>query len=169
MFRQLRKYTTASTGVDFQTVLRGDLKTAMRNKEPMAKRTMIRTLLSELKNLDIDNNGAADKFAIWQHLHKLSNERNKTAEEYLKPGQPDRFKELAETELAESKVIQQYLLQLPVASKDEIKSKVLALVEEKGLPLDNKQGIFKAIPWGKVQEEWNASRSMISEVINNDL
>lgn len=169
MFRILRQYSQSASPVDLQRILREDLKTAMRNKAPMAQRTTIRTLLSELKNLDIDNSGHADKFAVWQHLHKLGGERSKTAAEYLKPGQPERFQELAAVELAEGKLIAHYLLQLPVASKEEIKSKVLELVQEKGLDLSNKQGVFKSIPWNKVQEEWNASRSMISEVINNDL
>lgn len=168
MLRIVRRYS-AGVEVDFQKLLREDLKTAMRNKAPAAERTMIRTLLSELKNLDIDNNGKADRFAVWGHLKKLSTQRSKTAEEYLKPGQPDRFKELAEVELAEEKVISQYLERVPVASKEDIRGKVVALMKEKGLADDNKQAIFKAIPWAKVQEEWNASRAMISEVVNEGL
>lgn len=164
-----RFYTTASaaSAFDLSAVLRADLKTAMRNKAPMAERTLIRGLLSELKNLDIDNKGASDKFQIWQHLNKLSNQRESSASEYLKPGQPDRFKEMADNELAEAKIIKLYMDQLPVASKESIKQKVQALVDANGLQGKDKKEIFKVVPWAKVQDEWNASRSMISEVINS--
>ncbi|GMM29624.1 Aim41 protein [Martiniozyma asiatica (nom. inval.)] len=171
MFRLFatRYYSTSATVFEtMQNTLRNDLKVAMRNKAPQAERTMYRSIMSELKNLDIDcgPETTPDEFKIWDHLNKLSKQRRETAAEYLKPGQPERFQELAEKEIIEAKLIESYLTKLPVASKDEITIKVKEIIQKEGISLEDKKQLFKSIPWGKIQNEWKASRGMVSDAIN---
>lgn len=98
------------------------------------------------------------------HLNKLVKQRKETAKEYLKPNQPERFKELAETELNESKIIENYLTKLPVASESEIENKIKQIIETVGST--ERKKIFSKIPWGKINIEWKASRGAVSDVVN---
>lgn len=145
--------------------LRNDLKQNIRNKGNPLEKTVIRGVLSEMKNLEIENHGSiVDEFKIYDHLNKLVKQRKETAKEYLKPNQPERFKELAETELNESKIIENYLTKLPVASEAEIESKIKQIIEIVGST--EKKKIFSKIPWGKINIEWKASRGAVSDVVN---
>lgn len=149
----------------FLTTLRNDLKLSIRNKAPAIEKTTLRCVLSEMKNLEIENHGSVvDEFKIFDHLNKLVKQRNETANEYLKPDQPERFKELAEKELNEAKLISKYLAALPVATEDEIKAKVEALMKAENIT--DKRKIFAKIPWNKINAEWKASRGAVSEAIN---
>lgn len=170
--RFLRYNSTANVastaGATYDSVLvalRNDLKACIRNKLPAIEKNTIRGVMSEMKNLEIENHGSAiDEFKIFDHLNKLIKQRNETAAEYLKPEQPERFKELAQKELDEAAIISKYIKALPVASEEEIKAKVVALMEAEGIT--DKKRIFSKIPWGKINAEWKASRGAVSDVIN---
>lgn len=149
----------------FLTTLRNDLKLSIRNKAPALEKTTLRGILSEMKNLEIENHGSVvDEFKIFDHLNKLVKQRNDTANEYLKPDQPERFKELAEKELSEARVISKYLTALPVASVEEIKAKVEELMKSENIT--DKRKVFAKIPWNKINAEWKASRGAVSDVVN---
>lgn len=160
--------TASSAGALYDGLLvslRNDLKASIRNKAPAIEKTTIRGIMSEMKNLEIDNHGTAvDEFKIFDHLNKLVKQRKETAKEYLKPDQPERFKELAEKELDEAKIISKYLGGLPVATEDEIKSKLEQLMEAENIT--DKRKLFAKIPWNKINQEWKASRGAVSDVIN---
>jgi uncharacterized protein YqeY len=163
--------TTASSTAgpiydSFLTTLRNDLKLSIRNKAPSLEKTTLRSVLSEMKNLEIENHGSiVDEFKIYDHLNKLVKQRNETADEFLKPNQPERFKELAQKELDEAIIIKKYLNDLPVATEDEIKSKVEQLMKSENIT--DKRKLFSKIPWNKINQEWKASRGAVSDVINN--
>ncbi|AWU75862.1 uncharacterized protein C5L36_0B10980 [Pichia kudriavzevii] len=160
--------TVSSAGAlydGFLVKLRDDLKTCIRSKAPPIKKTTVRGIMSEMKNLEIENHGSVvDEFKIYDHLNKLVKQRKETANEYLKPDQPERFKELAQKELDEAAIISKYLLDLPVATEEEIKAKVQALMASENIT--DKRQVFSKIPWGKINKEWRASRGAVSDVIN---
>lgn len=146
--------------------LRADLKTCIRTKAPALEKTTVRGILSEMKNLEIENHGSVvDEFKIYDHLNKLVKQRKETASEYLKPDQPERFKELAQKELDEAKIINKYLTALPVASEDEIVAKLTELMKTENIT--DKRKLFQKIPWGKISKEWRASKGAVSNAINN--
>ena len=144
--------------------LREGLKISIKQKLTFEK-TAIRGIMSEMKNLQIDNHGTIiNKFQIVDHFNKLIKQREETAKEYLSPNQPERFKELAENELKEIEIIKKYLALLPVANDEDIKEKLRVIIEND--KITDKRKLFSKIPWNKINEEWNASRSTVSEVIN---
>lgn len=150
----------------FLNSLRTDLKACIRNKLPPIEKTTVRGILSEMKNLEIENHGSiVDEFKIYDHLNKLVKQRKETANEYLKPDQPERFKELAEKELSEAKIIEKYLNSLPVATEDEIKTKLRELMKSENIT--DKRKLFPKIPWAKINTEWRASKGAVSNAINN--
>ncbi|KAG0675882.1 Altered inheritance of mitochondria protein 41 mitochondrial [Pichia californica] len=149
----------------FLVTLRNDLKACIRNKSPAVEKTTVRGIMSEMKNLEIENHGSiVDEFKIYDHLNKLIRQRNETAAEYLKPDQPERFKELAEKEIDEAKIISKYLNALPVASEEEIKLKLVDLMKSEGIT--DKKKLFPKIPWAKINTEWKASKGAVSNAIN---
>ncbi|TID23827.1 hypothetical protein CANINC_003118 [Pichia inconspicua] len=165
----IRYNSTVSTAGElydnFLVTLRNDLKSSIRNKEPAVVKTTVRSVMSEMKNLEIENHGnVVDQFKIYDHLNKLVKQRKETAEQYLKPDQPERFKEMAEAELEEAKIIAKYLTVLPVASEEEVKAKVIELMKAENIT--DKRKLFPKIPWNKINSEWKASRAMVSDVIN---
>lgn len=149
----------------FLSTLRNDLKVSMRNKAPATEKATLRGILSEMKNLEIENHGSiVDEFKIYDHLRKLVKQRTETANEYLKPEQPERFKELAQKELDEAAIIEKYLVGLPVASSEDIKAKIVEIMNAENIT--DKKKLFSKIPWNKINAEWKASRSAVSDVIN---
>lgn len=161
--------TTASTAGElydnFLVTLRNDLKASIRTKQPPVVKTTVRSVMSEMKNLEIENHGKhIDEFKIYDHLNTLVKQRKETAAQYLKPDQPERFKEMAEAELEEANIIAKYLKDLPVASEEEVKAKVVALMEAENIT--DKRQLFPKIPWNKINVEWKASRAMVSDVVN---
>lgn len=167
--RQSIRYNSSTAGPlydNFLNTLRTDLKSCIRNKAPPVEKTTVRGIMSEMKNLEIENHGSlVDEFKIYDHLNKLVKQRRETANEYLKPDQPERFKELAEKELTEAKIIEQYLTKLPVATQDEIKAKLLDLMKAENIT--DKRKLFPKIPWNKINSEWKASKGAVSTAINS--
>lgn len=167
MFR--RVYTTAAGAPgayeELMATLRNDLKASIRNKDALQK-TTVRNIMSEMKNLEIENHGSiVDKFKIFDKLNKLIKQRNDTIAEYLKPNQPERFQKLAEKEQFEADFIHSYLAKVPVASKSEIQAKIQSLMEAEGV--SDPKRIFSKIPWAKINEEWNASKSAVTDAVNS--
>lgn len=168
LFAGVRFNSTSSAGPvydGFLNSLRADLKTCIRNKAPALEKTTVRGILSEMKNLEIENHGSVvDEFKIYDHLSKLVKLRNETANEYLKPDQPERFKELAQKELEEAKIISKYLTALPVASEEEITARLTELMKAENIT--DKRKLFPKIPWNKINKEWRASKGAVSNAIN---
>lgn len=150
---------------DLLVTLRNDLKASIRNKQPPVVKTTVRSIMSEMKNLEIENHGSAiDEFKIYDHLNKLVKQRKETAAQYLRPDQPERFKEMADAELEEAKIIAKYLTELPVATEEEVTAKVVELMKAENIT--DKRKLFPKIPWNKINTEWRASRALVSDVIN---
>ncbi|KAG7855189.1 hypothetical protein KL919_004956 [Ogataea angusta] len=148
--------------------LRQDLKTSIRMKADVFERNVIKSILTEVKNLEVANAGKdQDEFQLYDLLAKMVNQRKKTAEEYLKEGAPDRFQQMGLNELREIPYIEKYMRELPVASESEIEARVEAIAKElqKDEGLSSPKALFGKIPWKTIQEDWHASRAAVSAVI----
>ena len=81
-----------------------DLKDAMRNRDSV-KRTLIRTLMSEVRNAEIDAKSELDDAGIVVVLTKQSQQRKDSAEAFIQAGRQD----LVDVEVAEIEIISEYL------------------------------------------------------------
>ena len=81
-----------------------DLKDAMRNKDSV-KRTLLRTLMAEVRNAEIDKKSELDDAGIIGVLSKQSQQRKDSAEAFREAGRQD----LVDVELAEIEIISAYL------------------------------------------------------------
>ena len=96
--------------------LDSDLKDAMRNKEAL-KRTVLRTMLSELRNAEIKSPTTIDDEGIISVLTKQVQQRKDSVEAYAAADRQD----LVDKETEEIKIISVYLPeQLPVEEIEEI-------------------------------------------------
>ena len=96
--------------------LDSDLKDAMRNKEAL-KRTVLRTMLSELRNAEIKSPTTLDDEGIISVLTKQVQQRKDSVEAYAAADRQD----LVDKETEEIKIISVYLPeQLPVEEIEEI-------------------------------------------------
>ncbi|KAH3666974.1 hypothetical protein OGAPHI_003424 [Ogataea philodendri] len=165
--RGIRFQSTAAYETVIKSV-RQDLKNNIKAKADVLERNVIKSILVEVKNFEVNNPGKTkDEFQLHDLLTKLANQRRKTAQEYLKDGTSKRSKEMGEKELSEIPYIEKYLKELPVASEAEIEAKVEEIANEliKEGPLDNPKKLFGKIPWNLIQSEWKASRSSVTSVI----
>ncbi|HCK14684.1 TPA: aspartyl-tRNA amidotransferase [Candidatus Poribacteria bacterium] len=105
--------------------LDSDLKDAMRNKEAL-KRTVLRTMLSEIRNAEIDSRTTLDDEGIISVLTKQMQQRKDSVEAYLAANRQD----LVDKETEEINIISVYLPeQLP---SEEIEAIITAAILETG-------------------------------------
>ena len=96
--------------------LDSDLKDAMRNKEAL-KRTVLRTMLSEIRNAEINSQTTLDDGGIISVLTKQVQQRKDSVEAYAAANRQD----LVDKETEEIDIISVYLPeQLPVEEIEEI-------------------------------------------------
>jgi len=96
--------------------LDSDLKDAMRNKEAL-KRTVLRTMLSEIRNAEINSQTTLDDGGIISVLTKQVQQRKDSVEAYAAANRQD----LVDKETEEINIISVYLPeQLPVEEIEEI-------------------------------------------------
>ncbi|EDO16341.1 hypothetical protein Kpol_1059p31 [Vanderwaltozyma polyspora DSM 70294] len=143
--------------------LKKDLKQAMLAKDDL-KKTTIRNMLSTIKNKEIDAKDTKfDEFTLFGIYSKLINQRKDSISDYLKNNRED----LAGKEEQELKLIQTYLDSLPIASPQEIDTKVEKFLND----LKEKEGtvpmkdVFSKVDWNTLTKEWKASQSMIKSSI----
>ncbi|GAV54949.1 hypothetical protein ZYGR_0AS02720 [Zygosaccharomyces rouxii] len=152
-FNSTESYNVALGG------LKKDLKQAMLAKDEL-KKTTIRSLLSTIKNKEIDNkNKTLDEYTLFDLYSKLISQRKDSITEFL----DNKREDLVGKEQHEIEIIEQYRRALPVASKEEIDSKVLQLLrdlKEKEPNLQMKQ-TFGRINWKAVNSEWKASPNAV--------
>lgn len=102
---------------------RTDLKQAMVAKNDTKKST-IRSILSAIKNDEIDGNPKTE-FELLRVYKGLIKQRLKSIENYK---QSDRL-DLAQNEIDENSVIEQYIAELPIKSEADIKQEIVKLLE----------------------------------------
>ncbi|SCU93598.1 LAME_0F04368g1_1 [Lachancea meyersii CBS 8951] len=139
--------------------LKADLKKAMLAKDDF-KKTTIRGLLSGIKNKEIDSQGKSlDEFALHDLYSKLIAQRTESIKQFEQNNRP----ELIDRERKEAELIQRYLSQLPVASKDEVDGQILTLLQElqKTEPSLQLKEVFGKVDWKSAPMEWKASAAMI--------
>ena len=108
--------------------LDGDLKDAMRNKDSI-RRTVLRTIISEIRNAEIAKQEALDDEGIMVVITKQAQQRRDSIEAFKSASRSD----LVESESAELKIISGYLPEQ--LSEDEIEvviTEVISQVEAKG-------------------------------------
>ncbi|SMN20233.1 similar to Saccharomyces cerevisiae YOR215C AIM41 Putative protein of unknown function [Maudiozyma saulgeensis] len=159
-FNSTEAYTAAITN------LKKDLKTSMINKNDLEKNT-IKGLLSEIKNMEIDNKGNHnDEFLLFDTYSKLIHQRHDSIENYLANNRED----MANKEKQEVEIIKKYQNLLPVATQEEIDEKVIELLrfikkEEPNLQLKQ---VFGKVNWKTTSEQWKASpKSIRSSIVTN--
>ncbi len=102
--------------------LNSDLKQAMRNKEAL-KRTVLRTMLSEIRNAEINSQTTLDDEGIISVLTKQVQQRKDSVEAYEAANRQD----LVEKETAEINIISVYLPeQLPQEEVERIIEDVIS-------------------------------------------
>tara|TARA_B100001123_G_scaffold71406_1_gene80075 strand:- start:2055 stop:2501 length:447 start_codon:yes stop_codon:yes gene_type:complete len=102
--------------------LDSDLKQAMRNKEAL-KRTVLRTMLSEIRNAEINSQTTLDDEGIISVLTKQVQQRKDSVEAYEAANRQD----LVEKETAEINIISVYLPeQLPQEEVEQIIEDVIS-------------------------------------------
>ncbi len=84
--------------------IRDDLKTAMKSREA-ARVEVLRFLLSEVKNIGINEKKELDDGVVTQVLQKLAKQRRDGCEQFKGAGRQD----LADKELAELAILEHYL------------------------------------------------------------
>ena len=105
--------------------LDSDLKDAMRNKEAL-RRTVLRTMLSEIRNAEINSQTTLDDEGIISVLTKQVQQRKESVEAYFAANRQD----LVDKETEEINIISVYLPdQLP---PEEIKEIIKAAILETG-------------------------------------
>ena len=108
--------------------LDGDLKDAMRNKDSV-RRTVLRTIISEIRNAEIAKQEALDDEGVLVVMTKQAQQRRDSIEAFKSASRSD----LVESESAELKIISGYLPEQ--LSEDEIEvviTQVISQVEAKG-------------------------------------
>ncbi|CCH41180.1 hypothetical protein BN7_717 [Wickerhamomyces ciferrii] len=155
---QFVRFQSSSVYKDALALLKTDLKKAM-----LAKDTL-KGLMSGIKNKEIDTKPANhNEFLLFELYNKFINQRNESVKEY----QDNKRDDLVEKELKEIEIIKSYIDQLPVASIEEIETKVTDLI--KGLQSEGKAKnigeIMKSVDWKVVETEWKASQSSVRTAI----
>ena len=109
--------------------LQSDLKEAMRNKDPLT-RTLLRTLLSEVRNAEIAKRDSLDDDGIQRVLVKQAQQRRDSAEAYIGGERLD----LADKENEELSIIMKYLpVQLTDTELAGIVDEVIKITGANGL------------------------------------
>ncbi len=104
--------------------IQNDLKQALKEGRT-EERNVLRTVMSELKNVQIEKDDFSDEDAI-SVLTKLQKQRKQSAEEYRNAGRDD----LAEQEDKEAEIIAQYLPE--AMSEEDLEREVDTVIAELG-------------------------------------
>ena len=108
--------------------LDGDLKDAMRNKDSI-RRTVLRTIISEIRNAEIAKQEALDDEGVLVVMTKQAQQRRDSIEAFKSASRSD----LVESESAELKIISGYLPeQLSVDEIEVVITEVISQVDAKG-------------------------------------
>ncbi|KAH3686007.1 hypothetical protein WICPIJ_003007 [Wickerhamomyces pijperi] len=176
MFSRTRFSTTLTSNVvryirhqstqhykDSLALLKTDLKKSMLAKDTVSRDT-IKGLLSSIKNKEIDTKpDQHNEFLLFQLFSKSISQRLESAKEY----ESLQRSELAEKELKEVEIIKKYLHALPVASQEEVESKVKELLT--GLLAENESiklgQVYGKVNWEIVKNEWNADEKAVKGTI----
>lgn len=108
-----------------RTTLDSDLKEAMRNKDAI-KRTVLRTVLSEIRNTEIAKQNTLDDSGIEVVITKQAQQRKDSIEAYIAAERHD----LVDKETQELNILSSYLPEQ--MSDDEIKEIVKTVIQEVG-------------------------------------
>ncbi|SVB49996.1 uncharacterized protein METZ01_LOCUS202850 [marine metagenome] len=120
--------TELNVVISLKERLDGDLKDAMRNKDSI-RRTVLRTIISEIRNAEIAKQEALDDEGIMVVITKQAQQRRDSIEAFKSASRSD----LVENESEELKIISGYLPEQ--LSEDEISvviTEVISQVEAKG-------------------------------------
>ncbi|MCZ2721155.1 GatB/YqeY domain-containing protein [Marinomonas sp. 15G1-11] len=132
------------------------LKVAMRAKEK-ARVTLIRTIMSEFKKVEVDERIEIDDARALVILDKMVKQRKDSVQQFTDGGRED----LAAIEQAEMEVIREFLPQ-PLTD-EEVESIVKAAVDEAGATSMQQMGIVMAIV--KPQVQGRADVAQVSKLV----
>lgn len=164
-----RRMASTSAYDELMKTLRNDLKKNIRLKADPLEKNVIRSILTEVKNMEIANRDVVqDEFQLHDLLTKMVKDREHSASVYMKEGSPDRFQQMGVNELREANFLGQYVDQLPLTPQSDVNAKVRDIVDilDKQGPIKSKQEIYKQIPWSKIQTEWKASKSQVNSAVD---
>ena len=140
--------------------LDSDLKDAMRNKEAL-KRTVLRTMLSEIRNAEIDSQTTLDDEGIISVLTKQMQQRKDSVEAYLAANRQD----LVDKETEEINIISVYLPeQLP---PEEIEAIITAAILETGASTLSDMG--KVMGFVMPQVKGRADGKIVNTIVTEKL
>ena len=132
------------------------LKVAMRAKEK-ARVTLIRTIMSEFKKVEVDERIEIDDARALVILEKIAKQRKDSVQQFTDGGRED----LAAIEQAEMEVIREFLPQ-PLTD-EEVESIVKAAVDETGATSMQQMGAVMAIV--KPQVQGRADVAQVSKLV----
>ena len=135
-------------------------KDAMRSKDKLRLNT-IRMALAEVKQRQIDLQLQPDDANILAVLTKMSKQRKESATQYTAGGRPD----LAETELAEIAIIEQFLPQ--ALSQAELNDLLTQAVAATGA--SSMQDMAKVMAWLKPQVQGRTDMGALSGLVKSKL
>ena len=136
------------------------LKVAMRAKEK-ARVTLIRTMLAECKKIEVDERIELDDARVLAILDKMVKQRKESVKQFIAGDRQD----LADTELAEIAVLQEFLPQ-PL-NEDEIKAIIQQAVTETGASSMQEMGSVMAIV--KPQVQGRGDMGQVSKLVKSIL
>ncbi|MEZ5345059.1 MAG: GatB/YqeY domain-containing protein [Pyrinomonadaceae bacterium] len=138
-----------------------DMKTAMKAKD-QEKLSVLRMVKAKLMNIEIDNGGPLSDEDTTKTLNTLVKQRRDSAEQYEKAGRT----ELAEKELSEIKIIEEYLPQ--AATVAEIAEAVDEAVKETGADSMKEMGNVMKLSLSKLEGK-TVDGKAVSEAVRKRL
>ena len=146
----------------FKDRLNVDLKDAMRNKDPI-KRTVIRTLLSEIRNAEIAAQKDLQESDIEGVMSKQAQQRKDSIEAYDEAGRQD----LVDKETAELNIITEYLPeQMTEVEIEGIIAETLNKVDATG-PSDMGKVMGALMPLVKGRADGKVVNAMVTAKLKN--
>ena len=141
--------------------LQSDLKDAMRNKDALT-RTLLRTLLSEVRNTEIAKKDTLDDEGIQRVLIKQAQQRRDSAEAYVGGARLD----LADKENEELSIIMKYLpVQLTATELVVIVDEVIKITGANGLG-DMGKVMGELMPKLEGRADGKIASNMVKEKLN---
>ncbi|CAI2027649.1 hypothetical protein SEUBUCD646_0H02520 [Saccharomyces eubayanus] len=159
------RYNSSPAYTAAVSLLKGDLKKAMIAKDEM-KKTAIRSMLSAIKNKEIDLKGkSSDEYSLYDMYSKLISQRKDSINEFIANKRDD----LVGKEQDEMNVIKKYMEQLPVSSELEtdqnVKNLLDALKEKAGDKKVQIKELMGQIDWKSLPTEFKTSPTTIKNSI----
>lgn len=140
--------------------LKLNLKQAMIAKQS-AEKTIIRSIISDIKNNEI-NGGLQDEFNLYKVFNKMINQRINSSNEYLNQNRND----LSIIELNEVKIIEKFLNNLPIATKEENIQNLSNFIKKLN-DMDSNYQMGKIFPLinNDLAKLWNTSVDLVKPLI----